>query len=77
MLFFKPITLAIAIAASAHAAATPDKDIINVRDATSPEYHPNVKDPGGLPPCHGTAVARRLAPDDIESRGIEILDAEN
>lgn len=77
MLLFRPITLAIAIAATAQAAATPDKGIISVRDATAPEYHPNVKDPGGLPPCHGTAVARRLARDDIDSRDLEILDAEN
>lgn len=77
MLPFKPITLAIAIITSAQAAATPDKSVISVRDATAPEYHPNVKDPGGLPPCHGAAVARRFARDNIESRDLEILDGEN
>lgn len=79
MLLFRPITLAVAIAASAQAAATPDRGItgISVRDATAPEYHPNVKDPGGLPPCHGTAVARRLAREDIGIRDLEILDVEN
>lgn len=76
MLLFKPITLAIASAASAQAAVTPDKGLISARDATAPEYHPNVKDPGGLPPCHGTTVPRRLARDDIGPLGLEFLDAE-
>lgn len=77
MLLFKPITLAIAIAAGAQAAATPDKGIISARDATAPEYHPNVKDPGGLPPCHGTTVPRRVARDNTSPLDLEIRDADS
>lgn len=77
MPFFKRIILAIAIATGAQAAATPDKGTIVARGASAPQYHKNVKDPGGLPPCHGTTVPRRLARDNIYSLGLEIRDGNN
>ncbi|KAI3401763.1 hypothetical protein diail_8141 [Diaporthe ilicicola] len=79
MLLLHPVALAIAITHGVQAAATSGNNgtTVGFPGPSPPEYHDNVEDPGGLPPCHGTAAARRLARKDTHNIDIEIRDGES